>query len=63
MMADKGSILDTLALEEPGIDPEELGGSAPRSRIYFVFFRLARHSPSFHFPSGAAQLQPTSASQ
>jgi len=28
MMADKGSILDTLAREELGIDPEELGGSA-----------------------------------
>ena len=28
MMADKDSILDTLAREELGIDPEELGGSA-----------------------------------
>ncbi len=39
MMADKGSILDTLAREELGIDPEELGGSAYEAAItsFFLF--------------------------
>lgn len=38
MMADKGSILDTLALEEPGIDPEELGGLAYEAAFTSFFF-------------------------
>ncbi len=39
MMADKGSILDTLAREELGIDPEELGGSAYEAAFtsFFLF--------------------------
>jgi VIT1/CCC1 family predicted Fe2+/Mn2+ transporter len=39
MMADKGSILDTLAREELGINPEELGGSAYEAAImsFFLF--------------------------
>ena len=39
MMADKGSILDTLAREELGIDPDELGGSAYEAAFtsFFLF--------------------------
>src|SRR6266545_4097278 len=39
MMADKTNILDTLAREELGIDPEELGGSAYEAAItsFFLF--------------------------
>ena len=39
MMADQGSILDTLAREELGIDPEELGGSAHEAAFtsFFLF--------------------------
>jgi VIT1/CCC1 family predicted Fe2+/Mn2+ transporter len=39
MMADKANILDTLAREELGIDPEELGGSAYEAAItsFFLF--------------------------
>jgi VIT1/CCC1 family predicted Fe2+/Mn2+ transporter len=39
MMADKGSILDTLAREELGIDPNELGGSAYEAAFtsFFLF--------------------------
>jgi VIT1/CCC1 family predicted Fe2+/Mn2+ transporter len=39
MMADKASILDTLAREELGIDPEELGGSAYEAAFtsFFLF--------------------------
>jgi Uncharacterized membrane protein len=39
MMADKGNILDTLAREELGIDPEELGGSPYEAAItsFFLF--------------------------
>ena len=39
MMADQGSILDTLAREELGIDPEELGGSAYEAAFtsFFLF--------------------------
>ncbi len=39
MMADQSSILDTLAREELGIDPEELGGSAYEAAItsFFLF--------------------------
>lgn len=40
MMADKGSILDTLAREELGIDPEELGGS-PYEAAFTSFFLFA----------------------
>jgi vacuolar iron transporter family protein len=39
MMADKANILDTLAREELGIDPEELGGSAYEAAFtsFFLF--------------------------
>jgi VIT1/CCC1 family predicted Fe2+/Mn2+ transporter len=39
MMADTGNILDTLAREELGIDPEELGGSAYEAAFtsFFLF--------------------------
>ena len=39
MMADKGNILDTLAREELGIDPEELGGSSYEAAFtsFFLF--------------------------
>src|SRR5512138_700185 len=39
MMADRSSILDTLAREELGIDPEELGGSAYEAAFtsFFLF--------------------------
>jgi VIT1/CCC1 family predicted Fe2+/Mn2+ transporter len=39
MMADRGSILDTLAREELGIDPEELGGSPYEAAVtsFFLF--------------------------
>jgi len=40
MMADQGSILDTLAREELGIDPEELGGS-PYEAAFTSFFLFA----------------------
>ena len=40
MMADKGSILDTLSREELGIDPEELGGSAYEA-AFMSFFLFA----------------------
>ena len=40
MMADKESILDTLAREELGIDPEELGGS-PYEAAFTSFFLFA----------------------
>ncbi|HLO18260.1 MAG TPA: VIT1/CCC1 transporter family protein [Anaerolineales bacterium] len=40
MMADKSSILDTLAREELGIDPEELGGS-PYEAAFTSFFLFA----------------------
>jgi len=40
MMADKDSILDTLAREELGIDPEELGGSAYEA-AFMSFFLFA----------------------
>jgi vacuolar iron transporter family protein len=40
MMADKGSILDTLSREELGIDPEELGGS-PYEAAFTSFFLFA----------------------
>jgi len=39
MMADQANILDTLAREELGIDPEELGGSAYEAAFtsFFLF--------------------------
>lgn len=40
MMADKSNILDTLAREELGIDPEELGGS-PYEAAFTSFFLFA----------------------
>jgi VIT1/CCC1 family predicted Fe2+/Mn2+ transporter len=55
MMADKANILDTLAREELGIDPEELGGSAYEaaftSFFLFAFGALFPMLPYF-FSSG-----------
>jgi len=55
MMADKANILDTLAREELGIDPEELGGSAYEaaftSFFLFAFGALFPMLPYF-FASG-----------
>src|SRR6266511_3297171 len=46
MMADKGSILDTLSREELGIDPEELGGSAYEAALTsFVLFAVGAIFP------------------
>lgn len=55
MMADKGSILDTLAREELGIDPEELGGSAYEAALTsFVLFAVGAIFPilPYFFLSG-----------
>jgi len=56
MMADKDSILDTLAREELGIDPEELGGSAYEaawtSFFLFAFGALFPMLPYF-FATGS----------
>jgi vacuolar iron transporter family protein len=50
MMADKGSILDTLAREELGIDPDELGGSALEAAITsFVLFAVGAIFPIFPY--------------
>ncbi len=50
MMADKGSILDTLAREELGIDPEELGGSAFEAAFTsFFLFAVGAIFPIFPF--------------
>ncbi|MBI5944289.1 MAG: VIT1/CCC1 transporter family protein [Chloroflexi bacterium] len=50
MMADKGSILDTLAREELGIDPEELGGSAYEAAFTsFILFAVGAIFPIFPF--------------
>jgi len=50
MMADKGSILDTLAREELGIDPEELGGSAFEAAFTsFFLFAIGAIFPIFPF--------------
>jgi len=50
MMADKGSILDTLAREELGIDPEELGGSAYEATFTsFFLFAVGAIFPIFPF--------------
>jgi VIT1/CCC1 family predicted Fe2+/Mn2+ transporter len=55
MMADKDSILDTLAREELGIDPEELGGSALEAAVTsFVLFAVGAIFPilPYFFLSG-----------
>jgi VIT1/CCC1 family predicted Fe2+/Mn2+ transporter len=50
MMADKGSILDTLAREELGIDPDELGGSAYEAAFTsFFLFAVGAIFPLFPF--------------
>jgi predicted membrane protein (TIGR00267 family) len=50
MMADKGSILDTLAREELGIDPGELGGSAYEAAFTsFFLFAAGAVFPIFPF--------------
>jgi VIT1/CCC1 family predicted Fe2+/Mn2+ transporter len=50
MMADKDSILDTLAREELGIDPEELGGSAYEAAFTsFFLFAFGAIFPIFPF--------------
>src|SRR5574339_19515 len=50
MMADKGNILDTLAREELGIDPEELGGSAYEAAITpFFLFAFGALFPMFPY--------------
>lgn len=50
MMADKDSILDTLAREELGIDPEELGGSAYEAAIMsFFLFAFGALFPMFPY--------------
>jgi VIT1/CCC1 family predicted Fe2+/Mn2+ transporter len=50
MMADTGSILDTLAREELGIDPEELGGSAYEAAFTsFFLFAVGAIFPLFPF--------------
>ncbi len=47
---DKGRFLDTLAREELGIDPEELGGSAYEAAIAsFILFALGALFPIFPF--------------
>ncbi|HLO32406.1 MAG TPA: VIT1/CCC1 transporter family protein [Anaerolineales bacterium] len=59
MMADKDSILDTLAREELGIDPEELGGSAYVAAITsFFLFAFGAVFPilPFLFWSGATAI-------
>jgi VIT1/CCC1 family predicted Fe2+/Mn2+ transporter len=55
MMADKSNILDTLAREELGIDPDELGGSAWEAAFTsFLLFAMGAIFPiiSFIFLSG-----------
>jgi len=50
MMADQGNILDTLAREELGIDPEELGGSAYEAAFTsFFLFAVGAIFPIFPF--------------
>lgn len=50
MMADKGSILDTLAREELGIDPDELGGSAYEAAFTsFFLFAVGAVFPIFPY--------------
>ena len=57
IMSDRGTALDTLAREELGIDPEELGGSAWEAAITsFVLFAIGAIVPvsPFFFLSGWA---------
>jgi len=58
MMADKNNILDTLAREELGIDPEELGGSAYEaaftSFFLFAFGALFPMLPYFFWSGSTA---------
>lgn len=59
MMADKQNILDTLAREELGIDPQELGGSAWEAAFTsFFLFAVGAIFPiiSFVFMSGNAAI-------
>ncbi len=50
MMADQANILDTLAREELGIDPEELGGSAYEAAFTsFFLFAVGAIFPIFPF--------------
>ncbi len=59
MMADKDSILDTLAREELGIDPEELGGSAYEAAFTsFFLFAVGAIFPivPFFFWSGSVAI-------
>ena len=50
MMADKGSILDTLAREELGVDPEQLGGSAFEAAFTsFLLFTVGAIFPIFPY--------------
>lgn len=50
MMADKGSILDTLAREELGVDPEHLGGSAFEAAFTsFLLFTVGAIFPIFPY--------------
>ena len=50
MMADRGSILDTLTREELGIDPEELGGSAYEAAFTsFFLFAFGAFFPIFPY--------------
>jgi VIT1/CCC1 family predicted Fe2+/Mn2+ transporter len=58
LMADKENVLDTLAREELGLDPEELGGSAREAAItsFFLFFTgaLAPLAPFVFLSGGTA---------
>src|SRR4029079_17248557 len=50
LMADRGTVLDTLAREELGIDPESLGGSAwVASATSFVLFAAGAVVPVLPF--------------
>ena len=49
IMADTGNVVDTLAREELGIDPEELGGSAYEAA--FTSFGLVRSGSSLPHPA------------
>ncbi len=50
MMADQANILDTLAREELGIDPQELGGSAYEAAITsFFLFAIGAFFPIFPY--------------
>ena len=50
MMVDKDSLLDTLAREELGVDPEELGGSAFEAAFTsFILFALGAFFPIFPY--------------